>query len=159
MMTTSHEIFGDLMAPQGNIAIVAARFNEFMVERLIAGAKDALIRHGVKEDAIDLIRVPGGYEIPLAAQAAAQTGRYAGIVTLGVVIRGDTAHFDYVAGGCANGLMQAQLKTDIPMTLGVLTTENMEQAIARSGSTAGNKGAEAAVALIEMMNLLRKIHD
>lgn len=158
-MTTSREIFGELMAPKGNIAIVAARFNEFMVERLIAGAKDALIRHGVSEAAIDLIRVPGGYEIPLAAQAAAQTGRYAGIVTLGVVIRGDTAHFDYVAGGCANGLMQAQLKTDVPMTLGVLTTENMEQAIARSGSTAGNKGAEAAVALIEMMNLLRKIHD
>lgn len=158
-MTTSHEIFGELTAPQGKIAIVAARFNEFMVERLIAGAKDALIRHGVKEEAIELIRVPGGYEIPLAAQAAAQTGRYAGIVTLGVVIRGDTAHFDYVAGGCANGLMQAQLKTDIPMTLGVLTTENMEQAIARSGSTAGNKGAEAAVALIEMMNLLRKLHD
>lgn len=158
-MTTAREIFGELAAPRGNIAIVAARFNDFMVDKLIAGAKDALIRHGVKEENIDLIRVPGGYEIPLAAQAAAQTGRYAGIVTLGVVIRGDTAHFDYVAGGCANGLMQAQLKTDIPMTLGVLTTENMEQAIARSGSTAGNKGAEAAVALIEMMNLLRKIHD
>ncbi|MGE3318274.1 MAG: 6,7-dimethyl-8-ribityllumazine synthase [Candidatus Berkiella sp.] len=158
-MTTAREIFGELAAPSGNIAIVAARFNDFMVDKLIAGAKDALIRHGVKEENIDLIRVPGGYEIPLAAQAAAQTGRYAGIVTLGVVIRGDTAHFDYVAGGCANGLMQAQLKTEIPMTLGVLTTENMEQAIARSGSTAGNKGAEAAVALIEMMNLLRKIHD
>jgi len=158
-MTTAREIFGELAAPQGNIAIVASRFNDFMVDKLISGAKDALIRHGVKEENIDLIRVPGGYEIPLAAQAAAQSGRYAGIVTLGVVIRGDTAHFDYVAGGCANGLMQAQLKTEIPMTLGVLTTENMEQAIARSGSTAGNKGAEAAVALIEMMNLLRKIHD
>lgn len=158
-MMTARDIFGDLTAPKGNIAIVASRFNEFMVERLIAGAKDALIRHGVKEENIDLIRVPGGYEIPLAAQAAAQTGRYAGIVTLGVVIRGDTAHFDYVAGGCANGVMQAQLKTDVPMTLGVLTTENMEQAISRSGAMAGNKGAEAAVALIEMMNLLRKIHD
>ncbi len=158
-MTTAREIIGDLMTPQGNIAIVASRFNEFMVERLIAGAKDALLRHGVKEESIDLIRVPGGYEIPLAAQAAAKTGRYAGVITLGVVIRGDTAHFDYVAGGCAQGLMQAQLKTDIPMSFGVLTTENMEQAIARSGATAGNKGAEAAVALIEMMNLLRKIHD
>lgn len=158
-MMTSRDIFGELSAPKGNIAIVASRFNEFMVERLISGAKDALLRHGVKEECIDLIRVPGGYEIPLAAQAAAQTGRYAGIITLGVVIRGDTAHFDYVAGGCANGVMQAQLKTDIPMTLGVLTTENMEQAISRSGAMAGNKGAEAAVALIEMMNLLRKIHD
>lgn len=158
-MTTSREIVGDLMTPKGNIAIVASRFNDFMVDKLIDGAKDALLRHGVKEENIDLIKVPGGYEIPLAAQAAAKTGRYAGIITLGVVIRGDTAHFDYVAGGCAQGVMQAQLKTDIPMTLGVLTTENMEQAIARSGSTAGNKGFEAATALIEMMNLLSKIHD
>ncbi|MCS5710333.1 6,7-dimethyl-8-ribityllumazine synthase [Candidatus Berkiella aquae] len=158
-MTTSREIVGDLMTPKGNIAIVASRFNDFMVDKLIDGAKDALLRHGVKEENIDLIKVPGGYEIPLAAQAAAKTGRYSGIITLGVVIRGDTAHFDYVAGGCAQGVMQAQLKTDIPMTLGVLTTENMEQAIARSGSTAGNKGFEAATALIEMMNLLRKIHD
>jgi 6,7-dimethyl-8-ribityllumazine synthase len=158
-MITSREIVGDLMTPQGNIAIVASRFNEFMVERLIAGAQDALLRHGVKADSIDLIRVPGGFEIPLAAQAAAKSGRYAGIITLGVVIRGETAHFDYVAGGCAQGVMQAQLKSDIPMTLGVLTTENMDQAISRSGAMAGNKGAEAAVALIEMMNLLRKIHD
>jgi 6,7-dimethyl-8-ribityllumazine synthase len=159
MTMPTHEISGDFMAPIGNIAIVASRFNEFMVERLIAGAKDALVRHGMKPNQIDIIRVPGAYEIPLVCQRVAQTKRFAGIIALGVVIRGDTAHFDYVAGACANGLLQAQLKTEIPMTFGVLTTENMDQAIQRAGSTAGNKGSEAAMALIEIINLLGKIND
>jgi 6,7-dimethyl-8-ribityllumazine synthase len=153
------EIGGEFYAPQKSIAIVAARFNEFMVERLIAGAQDTLLRHGVKAQQIELIRVPGAYEIPLACQRAAQTNRFAGVIALGAVIRGETAHFDYVAGGCANGLMQAQLKTEVPMTLGVITTEDKDQAIARAGSTAGNKGAEAAMALLEMISVLGKIND
>lgn len=152
------EINGDLYAPQGNIAIVASRFNEFIVERLVSGAMDAFLRHGVKANQIEVIRVPGAFEIPIACQQAANTKRYAGIVTLGVVIRGETAHFDYVAGACANGVLQAQLSTNIPMTFGVLTTESIEQAVARAGSTAGNKGSEAAMALIEMINLLGKIN-
>ncbi len=153
------EISGDFIAPKGNIAIVASRFNELIVDRLIAGAIDALKRHGVKENQIEVIRVPGAYEIPIACQAAAQTKRFVGIVTLGAVIRGETAHFDYVAGAAANGILQAQLATNIPMTFGVITTENIEQAVARAGSTAGNKGSEAAIGLLEMINLLGKIND
>lgn len=153
------EISGTFNAPTKNIAIVASRFNEFIVDRLISGAFDALLRHGVKNDKIEIYRVPGAYEIPIACQAIAKTGRYAGIVTLGVVIRGETTHFDYVAGPCANGILQAQLATHIPMTFGVLTTENIEQAVARAGSTAGNKGSEAAIGLLEMINLLGKIND
>lgn len=153
------EFNGELHAPQGNIAIVASRFNEFIVERLLNGAMDALVRSGVKANQIDVIRVPGAFEIPIACQQAALTKRYAGIVTLGVVIRGETAHFDYVAGSCANGVLQAQLATQVPMTFGVLTTESIEQAVARAGCTAGNKGAEAAIALVEMINLLGKIND
>lgn len=153
------ELNGEFYAPQGKIAIVASRFNEFVVERLVHGAMDALVRHGVKASDIEIARVPGAYEIPLACQNLAQTKRYAGIIALGAVIRGATAHFEYVAGACANGILQAQLATNIPMTFGVITTENIEQAVARAGSTAGNKGSEAALALIEMINLLGKIHD
>lgn len=159
MEQSLREINGEFHSPQGNIAIVAARFNEFIVDRLINGAVDALVRHGVKTNQIDIIRVPGAFEIPIACQHAANTKRYAGIVTLGAVIRGETAHFDYVAGSCANGVLQAQLSSKIPMTFGVLTTESIEQAVARAGATAGNKGAEAAIALIEMINLLGKIND
>jgi 6,7-dimethyl-8-ribityllumazine synthase len=153
------ELNGEFHTPQGNIAIIASRFNEFIVDRLIHGAVDALVRHGVKLNQIDVIKVPGAFEIPIACQQAANTKRYAGIVTLGAVIRGETAHFDYVAGSCANGVLQAQLATQVPMTFGVLTTESIEQAVARAGSTAGNKGSEAALALIEMINLLGKIND
>jgi 6,7-dimethyl-8-ribityllumazine synthase len=153
------ELNGEFHTPHGNIAIIASRFNEFIVDRLINGAIDTLVRHGVKANQIDVIKVPGAFEIPIACQQAALTKRYAGIVTLGAVIRGETAHFDYVAGCCANGVLQAQLATQIPMTFGVLTTESIEQAVARAGSTAGNKGSEAALALIEMINLLGKIND
>ncbi len=152
------EISGDFTAPRKSIAIVAARFNEFVVDRLIQGAVDALTRHGVKNESIDVFRVPGAYEIPIVCSHIAKTNRYDGIVTLGVVIQGETSHFDFVAGPCANGIMQAQLTTSIPMTFGVLTTDNIEQAIARAGATAGNKGSEAAVGLLEMINLIGKIN-
>lgn len=152
------EIMSDYSVPAKKIAIVAARFNELVVDRLIAGAKDALLRHGVKPSQIELMRVPGVYEIPMACLAAAKSDQYSGIVALGTVIRGATAHFEYVASACTSGLMQAQLQTGIPMAFGVLTTENLEQALARAGSTVGNKGAEAAIGLLEMINLLRKIN-
>lgn len=153
------EITGDFSAPAGNIAIVASRFNDFIVERLIAGAQDTLLRHGVKPNQLEIIRVPGAYEIPLACQQLAITNRFVGIVALGVVIRGSTAHFDYVAGGCANGIQNVQLKTSVPITFGVLTTDTIEQAVERSGTKAGNKGSDCAVALLEMINLLGKIND
>ncbi|MBS0288732.1 MAG: 6,7-dimethyl-8-ribityllumazine synthase [Proteobacteria bacterium] len=153
-----NEINGEFVTPSGNIAIVASRFNETIVERLIGGAKDVLVRHGVKAQQIDLFRVPGAYEIPLVCQQVAKTNRFTGIIALGVVIRGETAHFDFVAGPCAQGIMQAQLSAQIPIIFGVITTENIEQALARAGGTAGNKGGEAAMALIEMINLLGKIN-
>jgi 6,7-dimethyl-8-ribityllumazine synthase len=154
-----HEIMGNLNAPTGNIAIVASRFNDFVVNQLIRGAQEALLLHGVKANQIEVVRVPGAFEIPLICQQMAKTKRFSGIVALGAVIRGATSHFDYVAGGCANGLQQAQLETQVPMTFGVLTTENLEQAIERAGATVGNKGAEAAVALLEMISILGKIND
>lgn len=159
MEHTIREVSGSLVGTKGNIAIVASRFNEIVVDRLIAGATDILIRHGLSKQQIELIRVPGAYEIPLTCQTVAETGRFAGILALGVVIRGATSHFDYVAGGAANGIMQVQLKTKTPISFGVLTTESQDQAFERAGSKAGNKGAEAAVALLEMIDLLGKIHD
>jgi len=156
-METLQEIIGNLSLPSKKIAIVAARFNEIIVDRLIAGAKDALLRCGLPSTQIELIRVPGAYEIPIACLAAAKTGKYSGVIALGTVIRGATTHFEYVSSGCTSGLMQAQLETGIPMTFGVLTTEDMDQALARAGGTVGNKGAEAAIGLIEMINLLKKI--
>lgn len=151
------EIMCDYSVPAKKIAIIASRFNELVVDRLIAGAKDALLRHGVKPAQIELMRVAGAYEIPMACLAAAKSAQYSGIVALGTVIRGATAHFEYVASACASGLMQVQLQTGIPIAFGVLTTENLEQALARAGSTVGNKGTEAAITLLEMINLLRKM--
>lgn len=153
-----HEIQGDFKAPNGNIAIVASKFNDFVVDRLILGAQDTLLRHGMSPSQIEVVRVPGSYEIPLVCQTLAQTNRFIGIITLGVVIRGATAHFDYVAGACANGILQAQLKTNVPMSFGVLTTDSIEQAIERAGTKAGNKGSDAAMALLETVNLLGKIN-
>lgn len=157
METQITEIMTEYSVPPKKIAIVAARFNELIVDRLIAGAKDALLRHGIKASQIELMRVPGAYEIPIACLAAAKSEQYSGIIALGTIIRGATAHFEYVASGCTSGLMQAQMQTGIPMTFGVLTTENMEQALARAGSTVGNKGSEAAIGLLEMISLLQKI--
>lgn len=152
---TTHE--GKFVSTGGRIAIVASRFNEFVVDRLIDGAVDSLVRQDVARDKIELIRVPGAYELPLACQVAAESNRFDGVIALGVVIRGGTPHFDYVAGCCANGIMQAQLKTNCPISFGVLTTETVDQAIERAGSKAGNKGAEAALALLENINVLRLI--
>lgn len=153
----SIEIKSMIEAPMGKIAIVASRFNEIIVNQLITGAENGLTLHGVLVDQIEIMKVPGAYEIPFMCQQAAKTGRYVGIIALGAVIRGDTAHFDYVAGPCAQGLMQVQLQTGIPITFGVLTTENMEQAFARAGGAVGNKGTEAAVGLLEVLGLTSKL--
>ena len=139
------------------IAIVATRWNEFIVERLTSGAKDALIRHGVREDAIDIAMAPGAYEVPFVAKKLAETGRYHGVAALGCVIRGATPHFDYVAGEAASGVSAASRETGVPISFGVLTVDTIEQAIERAGTKAGNKGAEAALAVLETINLCRSI--
>jgi 6,7-dimethyl-8-ribityllumazine synthase len=150
-------IEGDFTAAQGRFAIIAGRFNGFVVEPLVAGARDALLRHGVAEDAIDLIRVPGAWEIALVAGKLASSGQYAAIVALGAVIRGATPHFDFVAGECAKGLARAAQETGVPVAFGVLTTDSIEQAIERAGTKAGNKGADAAMAALEMASLYRQL--
>src|SRR5215472_8287938 len=141
---------GNFAPPSGRFALVAARFNHFVVEHLVGGATDALKRHGVADDAVDLVWVPGSFEIPLVARRLAASGRYAAVVCLGAVIRGDTDHYDYVAGGAANGVAQAALATGVPVIFGVLTCDTLEQAINRAGAKAGNKGFEAALTAIEM---------
>jgi 6,7-dimethyl-8-ribityllumazine synthase len=138
-------------------AIVASRFNDFIVSRLIAGAIDALIRHGASEDDITLVKVPGAFEIPQIVSNLVRSGKYDLVVAVGAVIRGSTPHFEYVAAEVAKGLSQIALAAPIPVGFGVLTTENIEQAIERAGSKAGNKGAEAAISAIEMANLLRQL--
>ena len=147
-------IEGDFSRPTGRIALLASRFNDLVVSRLIDGARDALVRHGIDDDDLTLIRVPGAFELPLTADKLAASGRYAAIIALGCVIRGDTAHFDYVAGGAANGLMQVALDHGLPVGFGLLTTDTMEQALDRAGGKAGNKGADAALAVVEQLNLL-----
>jgi 6,7-dimethyl-8-ribityllumazine synthase len=139
------------------IAIVASRWNDLMVNKLIEGAKDTLIRHGVAESGIDLAMVPGCFELSLAAKKMASSGAYDAIVCLGAVIRGATPHFDYVAGEAARGISHVSSTTGVPATFGVLTCDSIEQAIERSGSKAGNKGVEAALAAIEMANLIRML--
>ena len=141
------------------IAIVATRWNEFIVERLTAGAKTALTRHGVRQEAIDVAMAPGAYEVPFIARKLAETGRYHGIVALGCVIRGATPHFDYVAGEAATGVAAAARETGVPISFGVLTVDTIEQAIERAGTKAGNKGEEAALATIELINLARAIEN
>lgn len=148
---------GDLLARDLKFAIVAARFNDYIVESLVQGAIDALKRHGASEQSIELARVPGAFDLPLAAKRMAQSKRYQAVIALGAVIKGATAHFDYVAGECASGLARAASETGVPISFGVLTTETIEQAIERAGTKAGNKGADAAVAAIEMANLLRSL--
>lgn len=139
------------------VALVATRWNHFVVDRLVEGATDALQRAGVASADIALVHVPGAFEIPLAAKALAQSGRFDAVVTLGAVIRGATAHFDFVAGECARGVADAALQTGVPILFGVLTTDTIEQAIERAGTKAGNKGAECAIAAIEMAQVLRQI--
>jgi 6,7-dimethyl-8-ribityllumazine synthase len=148
---------GTFATPPGRFALVAARFNGAIVEPLVAGAIDALVRHGVKDDAIDVVRVPGSYEIPLVAKKLAASGKYAALICLGAVIRGETGHYDHVAGEAAGGIGRVALETGVPVIFGVLTTETLEQAINRAGAKSGNKGFEAALAAIEMVNLLRAL--
>ena len=150
-------IEGDFATPKGRFAIIAGRFNGFVVESLVAGARDVLVRHGVQDAAIDLIRVPGAWEIALAASKLAASGKYVAIVALGAVIRGATPHFDFVAGECAKGLAQAALASGAPVAFGGLTTDSIEQAIERAGTKAGNKGADAAMAALEMVSLYGKL--
>lgn len=150
-------IEGELQYTQGTFAIVSARFNSFIVDSLEAGAIDALKRHGVPEANITLAKVPGAYEMPLVIQQLAQSGRYDAIIGLGAVIRGSTPHFDFVAGEASKGMAHVSLDHNIPVINGVLTTNTIEQAIERAGTKAGNKGAEAAISAIEMVNLLKKL--
>lgn len=150
--------FEGMLSGQGlKFAIVVARFNELVTERLLEGARDALRRHGVADDAVDVARVPGAFEIPLVAKTLAQKGRYDAVICLGAVIRGATPHFDYVASNVASGIAQAALETKVPILFGVLTTDTIEQAIERAGTKAGNQGFDAAVAAIEMANLMRAL--
>lgn len=151
-------IEGDFAPQEAKYGIVVARFNSFIVESLLAGAIDALKRHGgVKEEDIDVVRVPGAYELPLVAQAMAANGDYDAIIALGAVIRGSTPHFDFVAGEASKGLAHVGLTHELPVIFGVLTTDTIEQSIERAGTKAGNKGAEAALSALEMVSLLRKI--
>ncbi|MBD3635059.1 6,7-dimethyl-8-ribityllumazine synthase [Methylophaga sp. OBS1] len=148
---------GDFSAKGLRVGIVAGRFNDFVVNNLIEGAIDCLVRHGASESDIELARVPGAVEIPLAVQRMGRTGKYDAIIALGAVIRGGTPHFEYVAGECSKGLGQLALQLDMPVSFGVLTVDTIEQAIERAGTKAGNKGAEAAMGVIEMVNVLRQI--
>jgi len=152
-------IEGQYTEADGRYAIVVGRFNQFVVDSLVEGAVDALVRHGVDEDNITVIRVPGAYEIPLAAQAVAEKGDVDAIIALGAVIRGSTPHFDYVAGESASGLNKVQMDTGVPCAFGVVTVDTIEQAIERAGTKAGNKGAEAALVAIEMVSVLRQISE
>lgn len=137
------------------IAIVAARFNDFITNNLIDGAVDMLVRHNVKEDDITVVKVPGAFEIPMTCKKIAKKGKYNAIISLGAVIRGATPHFDYVSAEVSKGVAHVSLDSDIPVIFGVLTTDTIEQAIERAGTKAGNKGAESALAAIEMVNLLK----
>ena len=148
---------GDFSPPAGRFALVAARFNALIVDALISGALDGLRRHGVPDDRIDVVRVPGSFEIPLVAQKLGESGRYASVICLGAVIKGDTDHYDHVAGATTSGIAQAGLTSGVPVIFGVLTCDTLEQAMNRAGGKAGNKGFEAAVTAVEMVNLLKRI--
>ena len=146
-------IEGDFLPPKGRFAICVARFNAFITEELVKGAVDSLVRHGVADSDIDVYRCPGTYELPGLARRVTEAQGYVGVITLGAVIRGGTPHFDYVAGECAKGIGQVAFTSSASVTFGVLTCDTVEQAIDRAGVKAGNKGAEAALACIEMVNL------
>ena len=148
---------GKLVAEGLKIGIVAARFNEFIVNKLVSGAEDACVRHGVNDDDITLAWVPGAFEIPLIASKMAKSGKYDAVICLGAVIRGSTSHYDYVCSEVSKGIASVSLSSDIPVMFGVLTTENIEQAIERAGTKAGNKGYDCALGAIEMVNLIRQI--
>jgi 6,7-dimethyl-8-ribityllumazine synthase len=153
----ANHIQGNLSAAGRYFGVVASRFNDFIVRPLLDGALDAIARHGGDLNSVDVVWVPGSYEIPVAAKRLALSGRYDAIICLGAVIRGATAHFDYVAGGAASGISSVALETNVPVIFGVITTETIEQAIERAGTKLGNKGFEAAVAAIEMADLMPRI--
>ncbi|MBN4080718.1 6,7-dimethyl-8-ribityllumazine synthase [Beggiatoa alba] len=150
-------IEGDLIIKGARFGIAVARFNSFVVESLLDGALDTLKRHGANESDIEVVRVPGAFELPLVIQRMANKRQYDAIIALGAVIRGGTPHFEYVAGECVKGMSSVSLKADIPISFGVLTVDTIEQAIERSGTKAGNKGAEATLSAIEMVNLLKEM--
>ncbi|MBR5909860.1 MAG: 6,7-dimethyl-8-ribityllumazine synthase [Schwartzia sp.] len=150
-------IEGNITAKGLRFAIVASRFNEFITSKLLEGALDMLRRHGAPENAVDVVWVPGAFEIPLAAKKLADCGRYDAVICVGAVIRGATSHYDYVCSEVSKGVAQAALSTGVPVIFSVVTTENIEQAVERAGTKAGNKGADGAMAAMEMANLLKKI--
>ena len=148
---------GKLVSEGTKVGIVCARFNEFIVSRLLSGCEDTLLRHGVQAEDITVAWVPGAFEIPLIASKMARCGRYDAVIALGAVIRGATSHYDYVCSEVAKGVASAALNSDVPVMFGVLTTDTLEQAIERAGTKAGNKGAECAQSAIEMVNLIRAL--
>ena len=156
-MSGIQEIEGNLNIRSARIALLVSRFNSFIVESLLSGAIDTLKRHGAEDHDLQIVRVPGAFEMPLAAQRLAASQRYDAIIALGAVIRGGTPHFEYVAGECTKGLATVSMQYDVPVAFGVLTVDSIEQAIERAGTKAGNKGAEAAMSAIEMVNVLREI--
>ena len=156
-MQSIKTIEGDFVTVAGSYALVVGRFNSFVVESLLSGAIDTLLRHGIKKEQIDIVRAPGAFELPLVVKKVADKGKYDAIIALGAVIRGGTPHFEYVAGECVKGIAQVALDSSIPVTFGVLTVDTIEQAIERSGTKAGNKGAEATLSALEMVSLLKSI--
>lgn len=148
---------GRLVAGDEKFCIIIARFNDFIGSKLLDGAIDELKRHGVKEENIDVVKVPGAFEIPVVAQKTAKSGKYNAVITLGAVIKGSTPHFDYVSAEVSKGVASVSLQTGVPVIFGVLTTDNIEQAIERAGTKAGNKGSDAAKTAIEMVNLMKAI--
>ena len=148
---------GKLVAEDMKVGIVVSRFNEFITSKLLGGAEDGLVRHGVKEEDITVAWVPGAFEIPLIAQKLAQSGKYDAVIALGAVIRGATSHYDYVCNEVSKGVAQTSLQTGVPVLFGIVTTENIEQAIERAGTKAGNKGYDCALSAVEMVNLIKQI--
>jgi len=148
---------GTLTPPSGKIVLLAARFNQFIVQKLVDGAREGLLSHGVKEDAIDLVWVPGSFEIPAVAKRLAESKKYAAVICLGAVIKGETDHYEYVAGNAASGVAQVALSAGVPVIFGILTCQTVEQAMDRAGGKAGNKGFDAALAALEMANLLKQL--
>lgn len=158
MMRQIQVLEGKVVAKEGmKVGIVASRFNEIIVNKLLGGAVDGLVRHGVDEENITAAWVPGAFEIPVVAQKMAKSGKYDAVICVGAVIRGDTTHYDYVCNEVSKGIAQAGMNTGVPVLFGVITTENIEQAIARAGSKAGNKGYDCALSAIEMVNLMEQV--
>ena len=152
-----HNLEGNVIGNGIKVGIVAARFNEFIVNKLVGGAQDALVRHGVNDDDIDVTYVPGAFEIPIIAKKMAQSGKYDAVLCLGAVIKGSTSHYDYVCAEVSKGTAMVGLETGVPTLFGILTTDNIEQAIERAGTKAGNKGYDVACSAIEMVNLMKNM--